>query len=49
MGAVTGFFAMIWPGALGFGFLAILLTLGPCMKVAAKATGFDPAAAAAAA
>lgn len=49
MGAVMGFFAMIWPGALGFGFLAILLTLGPCMKVAAKATGFDPAAAAAAA
>ena len=28
---------------------AILLTLGPCMKVSAKATGFDPAAAAAAA
>ncbi len=44
MMGVLGFFAMIWPGAVGVGFLAILLTLGPCMRLAAKVTGFDPAA-----
>lgn len=45
MGAVLGFFLAIWPGALLVGFIAILVTLGPCMKVAAKASGFDPSAA----
>ncbi len=39
---VLGFFLMIWPGALLCGFVAILVTLGPCMKVAVHATGFDP-------
>lgn len=37
-----GFFLMIWPGAVLFGFIAILITLGPCMKLAAKIAHFDP-------
>ena len=37
-----GFFLMIWPGAVLFGFLAILITLGPCMKLATKIAHFEP-------
>lgn len=40
---VFSFFIMIYPPALGVGFLAIALSLPVCNKIAVAVTGFDPA------